>query len=123
VVANGILIAIYLFCVWHGITIEIGTKISFEIYPAKRLFNRETIHMNGKEYRAYIDSQTVTTAKEDDIFCGARDFTPEESERYNEALSKVYKPTGRNFFDEIKKDEEFYDNLKMAYKNESSEAI
>ena len=30
-----------------------------------------------------------------------RDFTKEESERYNEALSKLYKPTGRNLFDEV----------------------
>ena len=34
-----------------------------------------------------------------------RDFTKEESERYEEALNKLYKPTGRNFFDDIGKKE------------------
>jgi hypothetical protein len=28
-----------------------------------------------------------------------REFTPEEAKRYEEALNKLYKPTGRNFFD------------------------
>lgn len=66
-ITYGILTAIYLFCVWHGTTIEVGDKFSFEIYPAKRLFKRETIKMNGKEYRSYIDNEKVTQLKEEDI--------------------------------------------------------
>lgn len=66
-ITYAIVIVIYLFCVWHGITIEVGTKFSFEIYPAKRLFNKETIGMNRKEYRAYIDKENVSEAKEEDI--------------------------------------------------------
>lgn len=34
-----------------------------------------------------------------------RNFTKEESERYKKALSKLYKPTGRNFFDDINEKE------------------
>jgi len=34
-----------------------------------------------------------------------RDFTKEESKRYEEVLNKLYKPTGRNFFDDISENE------------------
>lgn len=35
-------------------------------------------------------------------FANSRDFTQEEAERYEQALNKLYKPTGENFFDNLK---------------------
>lgn len=61
-------IMFWISCVWYGVVIEIGNKVHLELYPAARFFNKETIHMNGKEYRTYIDSKKVATAKEEDIF-------------------------------------------------------
>ncbi|ASA20966.1 hypothetical protein [Paenibacillus donghaensis] len=38
-------------------------------------------------------------AEAEELFPGIQEFTEEEALRYEESLNKIFKPTGRNFFD------------------------
>ena len=40
IIVYGVTIAVTLFCVWNGLKISIGDKVSMEWYPVKRLFKR-----------------------------------------------------------------------------------